>query len=158
VERRDRIAAARGVAHRGGYGIGGMAHGLARELALATGEVVVDRAARRRAVRDDVAQARPREAALAEQQRGAARHLLADVGPRLFVAGGYDGDHMGAAALRLARAEEGPQAAEQARPSAAARAPRRGRRRSRGARGQRLPALAARLGAREVGLPALDER
>ena len=41
------------------------------------------------------AQARAREAALAEERRGAARHPLADVGPRLFLVAGYDGDHMG---------------------------------------------------------------
>jgi hypothetical protein len=47
-------------------------------------------------VGDDVAQTRAREAALAEQRRGAARHPLADVRFSIFVAAGYDGDHIGA--------------------------------------------------------------
>jgi hypothetical protein len=93
LQHRDGVAVARGVAERLRHGAGRVAHGLASELGLAPGEMVVDGASRGGAVRDDVAQPRAREPALAEEHCGAARHPLADVRPRVLKVAGYDGDH-----------------------------------------------------------------
>ena len=159
VQHGDGVTVARGVAERLGHRAGRVAHGLAGELGLAAREVVVDRAARGGAVGDDVAQPGAREPALAEQHRGAARHLLADVRVSIFVAVGYDGDHSprrraGATACETGRV--GRRAAVRARA-------RRGRPAGRstalgtpGGRGsQRWPRAWARASS---GLPTLDER
>src|SRR6185436_2880256 len=77
----DRIAVLGGPVDRADDVLPRVAHGVLDQLRLAAREVVVDRAARRAAVLDHIAEARTGEALLTDQHRGARDHPVAAARP-----------------------------------------------------------------------------